>query len=57
MKLLRTVLSTLASIAFFCPNPARADYTPPPSNHVDLNFNYDWKFIKEDVKGGAQAQG
>ncbi|HWB61222.1 MAG TPA: DUF4982 domain-containing protein [Chthoniobacteraceae bacterium] len=42
----------------FCvPTCVRADYTPPASNHLDLNFNYDWKFIKEDVKGGAQAPG
>ncbi|MGH8046609.1 MAG: sugar-binding domain-containing protein, partial [Chthoniobacterales bacterium] len=31
-----------------------AAYTPPANNHVDLNFNYDWKFIKQDVSG-AQA--
>ncbi|HWB59545.1 MAG TPA: DUF4982 domain-containing protein [Chthoniobacteraceae bacterium] len=32
----------------------RADYTPPASDHLDLNFDYDWKFIKGD-SAGAEA--
>ena len=52
-----SITIALATIACCQVLPARADYTPPASNHVDLNFNYDWKFIKEDVKGGAQAPG
>jgi len=31
-------------------------YTPPASPRTTLNFNYDWKFIREDVDG-AQAPG
>jgi beta-galactosidase len=31
-------------------------YTPPQSPRVTLNFNHDWRFIKEDVSG-AQAPG
>lgn len=26
-----------------------AQYTPPASNRTSFNFNYDWKFIKQDV--------
>ncbi|HEX3569397.1 MAG TPA: DUF4982 domain-containing protein [Acidobacteriaceae bacterium] len=28
-----------------------APYTPPNSPRATLNFNYDWKFIREDVPG------
>ncbi len=34
----------------------QAQYVPPANHRVDLNFNYDWKFIKQDVPG-AQAVG
>ena len=30
---------------------AQSPYAPPASNRVDLNFNYDWKFIEQDVAG------
>ncbi|MDR3549017.1 MAG: DUF4982 domain-containing protein [Candidatus Pacebacteria bacterium] len=33
-----------------------AAYVPPQSSRVTLNFNHDWRFIKEDVSG-AQAPG
>ena len=32
---------------------ASAQYVPPANNRVDLNFNYDWKFIKSDVSGAS----
>ena len=32
-------------------------YTPPESPRATLNFNLDWKFIREDVQGGAQGLG
>jgi len=31
--------------------PAPAPYTPPRSPRTTLNFNYDWRFIREDVPG------
>jgi beta-galactosidase len=31
--------------------PAIGPYVPPKSPRATLNFNYDWKFIKEDVPG------
>ncbi|MGO9231238.1 MAG: hypothetical protein ACLQKA_18775, partial [Bryobacteraceae bacterium] len=33
-----------------------APYTPPPSPRVKLNFDWNWKFIREDVPG-AEAPG
>jgi beta-galactosidase len=35
--------------------PAPAPYTPPRSPRTTLNFNYDWRFIREDVPG-AEAE-
>ena len=32
-------------------------YTPPASNHVDYNFNYDWLFLKSNPGTGAAAVG
>ena len=32
-----------------------APFTPPSSNHVDYNFNYDWLFLKSNPTGGASA--
>ena len=47
------VLATLLSVA-----PAIAKmpgaYVPPANNRIKFNFDYDWKFIKQDV-AGAQA--
>jgi beta-galactosidase len=31
--------------------PAAASYAPPQSPRATLNFNFDWKFIREDVPG------
>jgi beta-galactosidase len=31
--------------------PAPAPYTPPRSPRTTLNFNFDWRFIREDVPG------
>ena len=28
-------------------------YTPPANNRVKLNFNHDWKFIKQNLKGSG----
>src|SRR5687767_11507314 len=47
------VVTTLLSVA-----PAIAKmpgaYIPPANNRIKFNFDYDWKFIKQDV-AGAQA--
>src|ERR1700747_2772318 len=32
---------------------AVAQYIPPATHRVQLNFNYDWKFIKQDVPGAS----
>src|ERR1700677_3560172 len=52
----RALILALATIVCcgFAATPARAAFTPPASDHVDINFNYDWKFIKEDA-AGAEA--
>jgi beta-galactosidase len=42
--------------AFAAGVAGNASYVPPQSPRTTLNFNYDWKFIREDV-GGAQAPG
>ena len=34
---------------------AQTAYTPPANNRVDLNFNYDWLFIKQDVAGASNV--
>jgi beta-galactosidase len=40
--------------AFAAAAPATGPYVPPKSPRVTLNFNYDWRFIKEDI-AGAEA--
>ena len=35
----------------FAAAPASGPYVPPKSPRTTLNFNYDWKFIKQDVPG------
>jgi beta-galactosidase len=57
MKILRPFVPAFAAILCFGVMPLFAGYNPPSSDRLDLNFNYDWKFIKEDVKGGAEAPG
>ncbi len=37
--------------AFAALSATGAAYVPPQSPRVALNFNYDWKFIREDVDG------
>jgi beta-galactosidase len=37
--------------AFGAAAPATGPYAPPKSPRVTLNFNYDWKFIREDASG------
>jgi beta-galactosidase len=51
------LLPGAALAGLLCPSLARAQtpYTPPASNHVDLNFNYDWKFIRQDVTGAGNT--
>ena len=29
----------------------QAAYNPPANNRVKFNFDYDWKFIKQDIAG------
>ena len=51
-------LATAALLACACaPGFLRADYTPPPSDHLDLNFDYDWKFSIDGKVDGAEAPG
>ena len=40
--------------AFAAAPPASGPYVPPKSPRSTLNFNYDWRFIREDV-AGAEA--
>ena len=40
--------------ALAAPQPAGAPYAPPNSPRTQLNFNHDWKFVREDV-AGAEA--
>jgi beta-galactosidase len=44
------------SYTAFAAPAAGAAFTPPKSPRATLNFNYDWKFIREDVSG-AEAPG
>jgi beta-galactosidase len=37
--------------AFAAAAPSTATYTPPNSPRATLNFNYAWKFIREDASG------
>ena len=37
--------------AFAAAPTASGPYTPPKSIRSTLNFNYDWKFIREDISG------
>jgi beta-galactosidase len=37
--------------AFAAALPASGPYVPPKSPRSTLNFNYDWRFIREDVAG------
>ncbi|MGD0887744.1 MAG: sugar-binding domain-containing protein [Acidobacteriaceae bacterium] len=37
--------------AFAAAPTASGPYTPPKSPRSTLNFNYDWKFIREDISG------
>ena len=52
-----TRIAALLSLVFLVGGlPAdvgHAAYTPPANNRVKLNFNYDWKFIKQDVAGAS----
>ncbi len=34
---------------------AQSSFSPPPSPHVDINFNSGWKFIREDVTNAEQS--
>jgi len=50
-------IAALLSIVFLAgvlpADVGHAAYTPPANNRVKLNFNYDWKFIKQDVAGAG----
>src|SRR5688572_26591541 len=55
-KLNRSIIA-LSLIVFtllsFVPTTVKvaSAYTPPANNRLKYNFNYDWKFIKQDVVG------
>ena len=52
----RRILSAagfLLACLCFLADVASAQYVPPANNRVDLNFNYDWRFIKSDVAGAS----
>lgn len=40
--------------AFAAAPTASGPYTPPKSIRSTLNFNYDWKFIREDISGAPE---
>ena len=53
----RLAFAGLLSVCLSSVTPrAGAQYMPPANNRVNLNFNYDWKFIKQDVPN-AQTVG
>jgi beta-galactosidase len=41
--------------AFAAAAPATGTYAPPKSQRTTLNFNYAWKFIREDVSGAEAS--
>jgi hypothetical protein len=43
------------SYPLFAATPAGAPYSAPKSPRTTLNFNYDWKFIREDVSGAEAS--
>ena len=53
----KIVLIQLFSVIFLSNNPAAAldAYVPPASPEQCLNFNPDWKFIRQDVPGGQNV--
>jgi beta-galactosidase len=53
--LLRALILVLGTLLGSGPILSAA-YVPPANNRIDLNFNYDWKFIKQDV-ANAQTVG
>src|SRR5579862_2553693 len=55
-KSLASIALALAAI-LYCSSSARADYTPPANDRVDLNLNYDWKFTMDGKIDGAEAPG
>ena len=54
----RRLLASAAALAAFAlarPAPAAdAPYAPPPSPRAIYNFNADWKFIRQDVRGAEK---
>ncbi len=52
---LRLTVTLLAVLGGWLVPASRAQYVPPLSNRVDLNFNYDWKFHKGDVSGAQNV--
>lgn len=52
-QLLTTAL--IAMLGGWLAPQSRAQYVPPTSNRVDLNFNYDWKFIKGNPSGAQNV--
>jgi beta-galactosidase len=50
-RLIETVLVFL----FAVPVSAQVVFTPPSSPRQQLNFNPDWKFIRQDVSGGQDV--
>ena len=57
LKHIPSLTVALAAVIYCGTTPARAGYTPPPNDRVDLNFNYDWKFVMDGKLEGAEAPG
>src|ERR1035438_7240495 len=53
---IRRCLPGIVAILACCQAVSAAPYSPPQSSRAKLNFNLNWKFIREDVPG-AEAPG
>jgi len=52
-KTIRLIIAAAVSLQIH--SATAAAYTPPPSPHVDYNFNPGWKFFKGDVTNAEQV--
>src|SRR5262249_25468246 len=52
LQAITPALITIVGCALL-PPVSQAQYVPPANHRVDFNFNYDWKFIKQNVSGAS----